>query len=66
MLQLITGLQATAAAGILHRDIKPSNCFVDAYGYREDRRLRDFPIAAPDRGYGALHGRPSARHTGLA
>ena len=29
ILQVITGLEAAAAIGILHRDIKPSNCFVD-------------------------------------
>ena len=32
MLQVIAGLEAAAAAGVLHRDIKPSNCFVDAEG----------------------------------
>jgi uncharacterized RDD family membrane protein YckC len=31
-LQLIEGLEAAAAAGVLHRDIKPSNCFVDSDG----------------------------------
>ena len=41
-LQLITGLQAAAAAGILHRDIKPSNCFVDAYG---TVKIGDFGIS---------------------
>jgi uncharacterized RDD family membrane protein YckC len=30
--ELIGGLDAAAAAGILHRDIKPSNCFVDRDG----------------------------------
>ena len=42
ILQLITGLEATAAAGILHRDIKPSNCFVDAYG---TVKIGDFGIS---------------------
>ena len=32
MLDIIGGLDAAQAAGILHRDIKPSNCFVDADG----------------------------------
>jgi uncharacterized RDD family membrane protein YckC len=32
ILQLIAGLSAAAAAGVLHRDIKPSNCFVDSRG----------------------------------
>src|SRR6185436_3784456 len=31
-LQVIAGLEASAAAGVLHRDVKPSNCFVDADG----------------------------------
>ena len=32
ILQVIAGLEAAAAIGILHRDIKPSNCFVDRDG----------------------------------
>ena len=32
VLDVIGGLDAAAAAGILHRDIKPSNCFVDHDG----------------------------------
>jgi serine/threonine protein kinase len=32
MMDVIGGLDAAAAAGILHRDIKPSNCFVDHDG----------------------------------
>ena len=32
VLDVISGLDAAASAGILHRDIKPSNCFVDANG----------------------------------
>jgi uncharacterized RDD family membrane protein YckC len=32
VMELIGGLDAAAAAGILHRDIKPSNCFVDRDG----------------------------------
>src|SRR4051812_27250833 len=32
ILQVIAGLEAAAAIGILHRDVKPSNCFVGAAG----------------------------------
>jgi uncharacterized RDD family membrane protein YckC len=32
ILQVIGGLEAAQAAGILHRDIKPSNCFIDRDG----------------------------------
>jgi len=32
ILQIVDGLEAAYAAGILHRDIKPSNCFVDPDG----------------------------------
>jgi eukaryotic-like serine/threonine-protein kinase len=32
ILQVISGLEAAAGAGILHRDVKPSNCFVDEQG----------------------------------
>src|SRR6185503_9801900 len=32
VLQVVAGLEAAAAIGILHRDIKPSNCFVDRDG----------------------------------
>jgi hypothetical protein len=32
VLDIIGGLDAAQAAGILHRDIKPSNCFMDADG----------------------------------
>src|SRR4051812_44491453 len=32
ILQVVAGLEAAAAIGILHRDIKPSNCFVHADG----------------------------------
>lgn len=32
ILQIIAGLEAAHAVGILHRDIKPSNCFIDPAG----------------------------------
>jgi eukaryotic-like serine/threonine-protein kinase len=42
VLQLIDGLRAAQAAGILHRDVKPSNCFVDADGVV---KIGDFGIS---------------------
>jgi hypothetical protein len=42
VLQLIAGLEAAEAAGVLHRDIKPSNCFVDT----QDRvKIGDFGLS---------------------
>ena len=41
-LQLVTGLQAASAIGILHRDVKPSNCFVGAEGVI---KIGDFGIS---------------------
>lgn len=32
VLQVIDGLEAAAAGGVLHRDVKPANCFVDREG----------------------------------
>ena len=32
ILQVMDGLEAAAATGVLHRDVKPSNCFVDGHG----------------------------------
>ena len=45
-LQLVAGLQAAEAAGILHRDVKPSNCFVDADGVV---KIGDFGISRSTR-----------------
>jgi hypothetical protein len=41
-LQLLSGLQAASAIGILHRDVKPSNCFVDGDGVV---KIGDFGIS---------------------
>jgi hypothetical protein len=32
ILQIVEGLEAAQAVGVLHRDVKPSNCFVEAGG----------------------------------
>ena len=32
ILDIVAGLEAAAAVGVLHRDVKPSNCFIDAEG----------------------------------
>lgn len=42
ILQVIAGLEAAAAAGILHRDVKPSNCFIDA---DEHIKVGDFGLS---------------------
>jgi serine/threonine protein kinase len=31
-LQIIAGLEAAQAVGVLHRDVKPANCFLDTHG----------------------------------
>jgi len=41
-LQVIDGLEAAAATGVIHRDVKPSNCFVDLSG---DVRVGDFGLS---------------------
>lgn len=44
VLQIIEGLEAAHAQGILHRDIKPSNCFVDGDG---TVKIGDFGLSIP-------------------
>lgn len=42
ILQIISGLQAAEAAGVLHRDIKPANCFIDVNG---TAKIGDFGLS---------------------
>jgi len=44
ILQVIDGLEAAHAAGIIHRDVKPSNCFLDWDG---GIKIGDFGLAIP-------------------
>jgi len=44
ILQVIDGLEAAAAIGVLHRDVKPSNCFVDSDG---TVKIGDFGLSIP-------------------
>ena len=46
-LQVIEGLEAAAAVGVLHRDIKPSNCFVDTDG---SIKVGDFGLSLSTQG----------------
>ncbi len=47
VLQLLTGLEAAHAAGVIHRDLKPSNVFIldEKAGHRDFVKLIDFGIS---------------------
>jgi uncharacterized RDD family membrane protein YckC len=46
ILEVIAGLEALAAAGVLHRDLKPANCFVANDG---SIKVGDFGLSTPTR-----------------
>ena len=47
ILQIVEGLQAAQAVGVLHRDVKPSNCFVEAGG---TVKVGDFGLSISTKG----------------
>ena len=49
VLQIVSGLEAAGAVGILHRDLKPSNCFVDEIG---NVKVGDFGLSITTLGTG--------------
>jgi serine/threonine-protein kinase len=57
--QLLAGLTAVHAVGVLHRDIKPENILLDFYGSRMQVKLTDFGIAR------LTYGTALTRTTGL-
>jgi hypothetical protein len=52
VLQIIAGLEAAQAIGILHRDIKPSNCFVETDG---TVKVGDFGLSIATTGRAETH-----------
>src|SRR5262245_29063674 len=42
ILQVMDGLEAAAATGVLHRDVKPSNCFLDSH---DTIKIGDFGLS---------------------
>jgi eukaryotic-like serine/threonine-protein kinase len=52
ILQVIAGLEAAQAKGILHRDIKPANCFQDADGMV---KIGDFGLSISTAARGDTH-----------
>jgi tRNA A-37 threonylcarbamoyl transferase component Bud32 len=52
ILQVIDGLEAAAATGVLHRDVKPSNCFVGGDG---TVKIGDFGLSIATRALDETH-----------
>ncbi|MEX2560363.1 MAG: protein kinase, partial [Pirellulales bacterium] len=58
VLDMIAGLEAAQAAGVLHRDVKPANCFVDADG---TVKIGDFGLSISS----TLRGDTNLTHSGV-